>query len=207
MEEITKEEIEKLMSSKIKTRGAVFQTDSRYVSEKMGQAELRKVEDELKRMGHPFKYKEIKSMAFYPAGLRMLSLLAIKKTFNFDDEKIKEMGLFATKKSLIIKMFTRYFLSMERVFYREAPRLWQKHWTQGTLTPVELNEKEKYAILRLEDFDLHPLYCSVYLSGYFSGILQIVTEAFKITCRETKCTFSLKRDEYHEYLLKWSPCC
>jgi len=201
MQEITKEEIEKLMEVKIETRGVVFKTDSECVLEEKGEKGLKELEAELEKLGHPIKYEKIKSMGFYPAGLRMLSLLVIKKIFNFDDEKIKEMGFLATKKSLIVKLFVRYFLSVERVFFKEAPRIWQKHWTRGTLVPVELDEKKKYAILRLEGFKLHPLYCSVYLRGYFSGILQMLIKTKEITCEETKCSF--KGDEHHEYLLKW----
>jgi len=201
MEEITKEEIEKLMNKDVETRGVVLKTDSEYILEKQGESGLKRLEAELEKMGQPIKYQEIKNMDFCPAGLRVLSLLAIKKVFGFDDEEIKEMGFIATKKSLIIKLFVRYFLSTERVFYKEAPRIWQKHWTKGTLVPIELNEKEKYAVLRLEDFELHPIYCSVYLRGYFSGILQMLIKTPKITCQETKCSF--KGDQYHEYLLKW----
>lgn len=201
MEKITKEEINKLMRIKIETRGVVLKTDGEYILEKEGEAGVNKLEEELKRLGYPIKYKEVKNMAFYPAGLRILSLIVIKKIFNFNDEKIKEMGLVATKKSLIVKLFIRYFLSIQRVFFREAPRIWQEHWTKGELIPIELNEEEKYGVLRLRDFDLHPLYCSVYLTGYFSGILQMLIKTRQITCQETKCSF--RGDKYHEYLLKW----
>ena len=201
MEEITKEEIDKLIETKTQARGVVFKTDTEYILGEKGEEGLKKLEEELEKLGHPIKYKEIKSMEFYPAGLRALSLLAIKKTFGFDDKKIENMGLVATKKSIIVKLFVRFFLSLERVFFKEAPRIWQKHWTAGELVPVELNEEKKYAILRLENFNLHPLYCSVYLQGYFAGILQMLIKSPKMTCQETKC--SLKGDEYHEYLLKW----
>jgi len=199
--EIKEDEVKKIMKVKIETRGVVLKTDGEYILEKEGEKGLKQLEAELKRLGHPIKYREIETMAFYPAGLRALSLLAIKKTFNFDDEKIQEMGVVATKKSLIIKLFIRYFLSVQKVFFEEAPRIWQKHWTKGILTPLKLNEEKKYAILKLENFDLHPLYCSVYLPGYFSGILQMLIKTNKITAQETKCSF--RGDEYHEYLLKW----
>jgi len=201
MEEITKEEIKKLMEIEGQARGVVLKTDAEYVLVKRGEEGLKKIEKELGKLGHPLNYRKIKSMEFYPVGLRALSLLVIKKALNFDDEKIEDMGLVATKKSLIIKLFVRYFLSMKRVFFEEAPRIWRKHWTKGTLVPVELNEEKKYGLLRLKDFDLHPLYCSVYLCGYFSGILQMLVKTPEITCQETKCSF--KGDEYHEYLLKW----
>ena len=201
MKEITKEEIKRLMEIKIETRGVVLKTDSEYILEKKGKAGLKKLEAELERLGYPIKYDQIGTMGFYPAGLRVLSLLAIKKVFNFDDEEIKKMGLVATKKSLIIKLFIRYFLSLRRVFFKEAPRLWRKHWTKGVLIPVELNEEKKYGILRLEGCNLHPIYCSSYLRGYFSGIVQMLIKSSKITCQETKCPF--RGDEYHEYLLRW----
>ena len=201
MEEITKEEVEKLMGIKIETRGVVFKTDGEYILERKGKAGLKKLEAELERLGSPIKYNQIETMGFYPAGLRVLSLLAIKKVFNFDNEKIVEMGFVATKKSLIVKLFIRYFLSTRRVFFKESPRMWQKHWTKGVIIPIELDEKKKYGILRLKDVNLHPLYCSSYLRGYFSGILQMLVKSPKITCQETKCPF--RGDEYHEYLLKW----
>ena len=199
--ELNKELAQELMGIKGEVAGGPLKTDMEFVLTKMGKEGLARLEKELNDLGFPTKYKEINNVDFYPAGLRVLSLLAIKKVFGFDDEEIKEMGFIATKKSLIIKLFVRYFLSTERVFYKEAPRIWQKHWTKGTLVPIELNEKEKYAVLRLEDFELHPIYCSVYLRGYFSGILQMLIKTPKITCQETKCSF--KGDQYHEYLLKW----
>ena len=201
MGKITKEEIEKLMNIKGQTRGVVLRTDMEFVLKEKGEEGLKKVEDNLKEIGHPIKYREIKSMEFYPVGLRALSLLVIKESLDFNDEKIKEMGWMATKTSLIIKLFVRYFLSIERVFFKEAPKIWRKHWTVGELIPVELNEEKKHAVLRLKNFNLHPLYCSAYLSGYFAGILQMLVKSSKIDCQEIKC--ALKGDEYHEYLLKW----
>ena len=139
-------------------------------------------------------------MGFYPVGLRVVSLLMIKKTFDFDNEKIKNMGLFATKVSLMIKLFVRYFFSIQRVFFKEAPKIWEKHYTISKLMPMELNEEKKYAILKIEDLALDPLFC-VYLGGYFCGILQMLIRTDKIDFQETKCPF--KGDKYHEYLLKW----
>jgi len=199
-QELTKEVAKKLMEIKGEVRGVVFKTDTEYILKEKGREGLKKLEDELERLGFPTKFKEIKTMAFYPVGLRALSLLAIKKVFDFDNEKIKEMGFFATKISLIIKLFMKYFLSVQRVFLKEAPKIWRKHWTIGELVPVELDEEKKYAILRLKNFSLHPIYCC-YLGGYFCGIMQMLIKTPQITFEETKCSF--RGDEYHEYLIKW----
>jgi hypothetical protein len=199
-QELTKEVARKLMEIKGEVRGVVFKTDADFVFKEKGKGGLKKVEEELKNLGFPIKYKEIKTMAFYPVGLRALSLLAIKKVFNFEEGKIREIGFFATKVSLVIKLFIRYFLSVRRVFLKEAPKMWKKHWTVGELIPVELNEEEKYGILRLKNFNLHPIFCC-FLEGYFAGVAQMVIKSPQITCQETKCFF--RGDEHHEYLLKW----
>lgn len=199
-QEPTKELAKKLMEIKGEVRGTVFKTDTEYILKEKGEEGLKKVEGELKRLGYSIKFKEIKSMDFYPVGLRALSLLAIKKVFDFDDEKIKDMGFYATKVSLIIKIFIRYFLSLERVFFRESPKIWSKHWTVGELIPAELNAEKKYAVVRLKDFDLHPIYC-VYLGGYFCGVLKMLVKTPQLIFEEIKCPF--KGDEYHEYLIRW----
>jgi hypothetical protein len=139
-------------------------------------------------------------MDFYPIGLRVISLLAIKEALSFDDEKIKSMGVFATKVSLIIKLFVRYFFSVQRVFFKEAPKIWAKHYTVSKLMPIELNEEKKQAILQIEDLALDPIFCT-YLGGYFCGILQMLIKINKIDYQERKCPFH--GDKYHEYFIKW----
>jgi hypothetical protein len=198
--ELTKEVAQKLMEIKGEVRGAVFKTDAEYVLKEKGEEGLKKVEEELEKLGYPIKYKEIKTLNYYPVGLRIISLLTIKKVFDFDEKKIEEMGFFATKISLISRFFIKYVFSFSKIFFEQGPRIWREHWTVGELIPVELNEEKKYAILNLKSFNLHPIYCS-YLKGYFSGLFQRMVKSPKITCEETKCTF--RGDKYHEFLLKW----
>ena len=197
---LTKETVKKLMEIKGEARGETFRTDMEFVLKEKGKKGLEKVEQEFKELGYPFKYKEVKAMGFYPVGMRAISWLAIKKALNFDDEKIKEMGIFATKVSFIIKLFIKYFFSAEKVFYEESPKMWQKHWTIGELEPVEFNQKEKYGIIRLKNFNIHPIFCC-YFQGHLSGVLQMLVKTTKITCEETKCSF--RGDKYHEFSLKW----
>lgn len=199
-QEITKELAKKLMAIEGEVRGETFKTDMSFILKEKGEEGIKRVEEEFERLGCPIKYREIKAMDFYPVGMRAFSLLVIKKTLNFDDEKIKEMGIFATKVSLIIKLFVKYFFSAEKVFFKEAPRMWRKHWNIGELEPVEFNQEKKYGIIRLKNFNIHSIYCS-YFKGYLSGVLQMLVKASQITCEETKCSF--QGDEYHEYLIKW----
>lgn len=197
-QELNKEVIQNLMKIGGEVRGVVLKTEQEFILREKGGEGLKKVEEELEKLGQPIKYEKIETMAFYPIGLRVISLLAIKKVFNFDEEKIREMGIAAPKVSLIIKLFMQYFLSIRKTFNR-APRIWRKHYTVGNLVPAELDEEKKVIILRLENINLHPIFCR-YLSGYFLTIVKMIVKA-KTTCQETKCFF--RGDQYHEYLFKW----
>jgi hypothetical protein len=199
----SKETIKKLMTIKGEVRGVVFRTDKEYILKEKGKQGLEQVEAELERAGAPFKYEAVQTMDFYPVGLRIVSLLAIKKVFNMSDKEVESMGIFATKVSFIIKLFIRYFLSLKRVFFKEAPKIWKKHWTFGELIPKELNETKKYGVIVVKDFHLHPVFCT-YLRGYFCGIMKMVVKSDKITCEEKKCGFTESgKDKSHEFLLKW----
>ncbi len=197
-EELTKEVVKKLISVKGEARGVTFKTDAEFILREKGEEGLKKVEEKLKEWGQPIKYREIENMAFYPVGLRALSLLAIKEVFNFDEEKIKEMGAAAPKVSIIIKLFMQFFLSI-RTTIAQVPKMWRKHYTIGDLVSVKLDERKKFLILRLRNFNLHSICCS-YLSGYFSKVIEMVVRS-KVSCQETECFF--RGDEYHQYLLKW----
>ncbi|OGZ18394.1 MAG: hypothetical protein A2Z68_02560 [Candidatus Nealsonbacteria bacterium RBG_13_38_11] len=194
------EKVKELTRIKGEVRGVAFKTDMEFILKEKGEEGLKKLEIELEKAGFPINYKAIKAMDFYPVGLRVISLLIIKKTFNFDDKQIKDMGVFAAKVSLIIKLFVKYFFSTQRVFFKEAPKMWDKHYTISKLIPIELDEEKKYAILQIEDLVLDSIFCN-YLGGYFCSILQMVVSTNKIDFQETKCPFH--GDKYHEYLLKW----
>jgi len=198
--ELTKDLAQKLMGIKGEVRGVVFKTDTEYILAEKGEEGLKKLEEELEKLGHPIKYKEIETFSYYPIGLRALSLLATKKIFGFDDKKIEDMGFKATKKSLIIKFFIKHVFSLEKIFFQKGPKIWQEHWTAGEMIPIKLDKKEKYIILIFKDFNLHPVYC-VYLKGYLRGLFSMMIKTPEMTCQETKCSF--KGDEYHEYLIKW----
>lgn len=198
MAELAKEIVQNLMEMAGEARGAVFKTDQDFILKKGGEEGLRKVEEELRKLGHPIKYKEIENSAFYPVGLRVLSLLVISKVFNLSEREIKEMGKIASQVSLIIKLFMQYFLSLRKTF-EQVSKIWRKHYTIGDLVPVELNEEKKFVILRLNNFNLHPLLCQ-YLSGYFLKVAEMIVKS-PVQCQETKCFF--RGDNYHQFLVKW----
>ena len=200
-QELNKELVDKLMTSPGEVRGVVFKTDYNYILREKGEDGLKKLEEELATLGCPIDYQKIETLSFHPIGLRVVSLLAIKKVFSFDDEKIKEMGVFASKTSLMLKLFINYFLSKQKVFFEEAPKIWHKHYTLGDLVPLELNEEKNYSIFQIKNNkELHPLFC-LYLGSYFCGFFHMLIKSDEINFEETKCLS--KGDEYHEYKITW----
>jgi hypothetical protein len=138
-------------------------------------------------------------MDFLPLALLAINMLAIKRIFDYSDEDFQRMGSMEAKgSSLIIRIFMKYFVSPERVA-KEVPKMWRNHYSVGDLKVIEMNKKKKCAILRLENFKCHRLYCQD-LIGYFPGVLQMVVGS-NVICKETKCVH--RGDKYHEYLIKW----
>ena len=197
MEEIiTKQEFEELMKLKGETRGVGFQTEAKFILKEEGEEGLKKLENEMTRLGFP--YDKIKTMEFYPMGLLAVALVVIQRLFNYDENKFQEMGKFESKSSLIIRLFMKYFASLERVA-KESEKMWRNYYTVGNLKVTELDKDKKYVIVRIENFSLHPILCQV-LIGYYVSIVKMVVKS-EVTCQEVKCVH--KGDEYHEFLLKW----
>ncbi len=199
MEQITEQEIKNLMSIKGQVRGVAFLTDANYVRQKLGESGVVKLEEAAKKLGCEIPYKNAKTMAWYPLGWRAISLLAVKQAFNWGDIEIKDMGNCAPKYSFVATTMLKYFLKLDRVF-QEAAKYWKKHYTIGTLEPLEIDEKQKFAILRLKEFKVHPILCH-YFAGYFLRISQFVIKSEKITIEETECIF--KGGPYDQFLVKW----
>ena len=199
---LTREIAERLMKIKGEGRGFAIKQDGEYILKVKGKKDLAKVEKELERVGCPIKYQEVKNMDFIPAGLRAISLLAIKKTLNFDDEEIRKICAFQAKTPLVVKLYMKYFYSLSKVM-KKAQKMWSVYWTIGEFKFVEYTEHDKkaeYAIVRIEGIDLHPIWCRCN-EGFLESIGQLVIGKKNITCRETKCTS--KGDKFHEHLIKW----
>ena len=196
MEEITKEEIKKLMEMPGKVRGTSFRTASQYILEKEGKEGLKRLEKEMENLGHPLDFSKVKNLEWYPVGLRALVFILLRKVFNWQDKDMIEMGSASPKFSFIVKITLKYLISPRKVF-ELASKHWRQHWTGGVLEQAEWHEK--WCILRLKDFKFHPDYC-LFLCGYFPRMGQL-GGGKNVTCEETKCIH--KGDPYHEFLIKW----
>ena len=200
MEEIiSKKEFNELMNIKGEIRGAAIKVVAEFILKEEGEEGLKKLEKVMISLGQPMKYKDIKTLDFYPLGMEATLLLAAKRLFGYDDKKFQEMGEFAPKTSVIlIRMFMKYLVSLKTII-KQAPRIWRQHYTTGDLNLIELNEEKRYIIARLENFHYVPMACHVY-KGYFISTIQMVIRK-TVTCEETKCLH--RGDDYHEFLIKW----
>ncbi len=198
-EKLTRELAKKLMKIKGEARGTHFICDAKFVLKEKGKEGLKKVEEKLKEVGYPIEYEKIKNMEFYPAGMRALSLLAIKEAFKWDDEKIKEMCAFAPKISFIVKLFARFFFSPVEII-KKGPEIWREYFTEGDFEIIKVDLKKKECIFRVKNFSLCKSYCKC-LEGFITSLVKMVLNPKKIDCKEQKCTF--EGGKYHEYLVTW----
>ena len=195
---ISKEEFNELMSLKGEVKGMGMKTHADFILKEEGEEGLKKLERTMAELGYPIKFKELRPMSYYPLGLEALVLVLMKRLFNYDDKKFQEVGRFHTKFSLIVKLFMKYFFSLERM-EKEAPKIWRRYFTIGRERVVDWDKEKKYVIVRVEDFKFHPLHCQIMI-GTLSTVIQMMVKD-KVTCQERKCVH--RGDDYHEYLLKW----
>lgn len=198
---LTKEEIERLRNLEGEARGSTLKGDARYIQEKEGPEALQLLEGKLREIGCPIEYKKIRTASWYPIFLRAISLLTIKRVFNYKEEDIFEMGKTAPKYTLFFaKLATLPFVSLERAVKVYPQKIWKGNFTLGSIENTEFSEERKYMVMRIEDFEIHPILCK-FLTGYMVGLSIFVIKSKKINIKETKCPF--KGDTYHEFIIWW----
>ncbi len=195
---IPKEEIEKMMNLKGKARGMAIKGEAEFILHEKGEEGLKRLEEEMAKLGCPVDYRKMKAMSFYPVKYEGLTTLILKEVFNFSDDDFRKAGIFESKISFILRMFLRYFYSIKSMA-KEASKIWEKYYDFGSLTVKELDEEKKQGVLVVKDFNHHPCYCRT-LEGFIGSIVAMITNT-DVVCREVKCPHW--GHEHHEYLLKW----
>lgn len=196
---INKEIAERLLKIEGECRGMSLKDDAEFVLKKEGREGLKRLEQELEKIGYPIKYEKIRRVDFYPLSWRVISLLAIKKVFGWEDKVFREFGGFTVSLPLIVKIYLIFFHSIESLV-KKAPKMWHEYYTKGELTIPDYSVEKKYAIVEIRDFEILPIFCLT-MEGYLESIVKTVVRVKKVKCQETKCTF--KGDKYHEFLIKW----
>ena len=195
---ISKEEVDELMKLKGEVRGIAIKSYAEFVLKKEGKEGLKRLEETMARIGYPIKYRKVKLTSFYSLGLEAITLTAIKRLFNYDDKKFQEMGRFESRTPIVIRLFLKYFVSIEMAT-EEASKVWRKYFTVGNLRIVKLDREKRYMIARIENFHFIPILCEN-LKGYIASITEMIINE-ETTCEETKCVH--RGDEYHEFLVRW----
>lgn len=195
---VSKEELDSLSKIQGEVRGLAFKGDADFVLHELGEEGLLKLESEMANQGFPVKYRNVKPMNFYPLSMDAISFLTMKRLFHFEDKKIQELGSYLARVSLVLKLFMKYFVSLETVA-QKAPEMWRNHYTVGNLTIASIDEEKREITLRLENFNPHELYCLIF-QGYFCNVIQMIVGK-KPVSEETKCMF--KGDPYHEFVIRW----
>lgn len=198
-EESLKEAIERVGKTDRKTRGDLLEIVGPYL-EKIGKKDaLPAIEKKMAEYGYPVNFVEVKAINFYPLAMEMACLFAMAEALNWNDDEVKKFGRNLTKLSFIEKILVKYFISIDRTF-ASAPDIWKKHMNSGELEATLLDKEKKYCILRLRNFDAHPLYCTM-LAGMFEMMNVYINKSLDNRCEETKCTF--RGDEIHEFTVTW----
>ena len=163
------EDVLRIFKQPGKLRGVVLCTDAKYVRKHYGKQALGYIETFTSELGYPIAYDSIKTMAWYPAVLRGISLLAIKKMLDFQDDDLRNMGWAAPRNSIITKLMMRYFASLSTLIDK-LPAYWRKNYSVGSLTGILTDHS---AQLCLEGLEI-PAKLLPYLEGYFTSVVSMV---------------------------------
>lgn len=199
---LTKEELDKFLKEKGETRAVVFETDANFVLKEEGEEGLKKLEKRVKELGYPIDYRNVRSHEWIPIGLRIISLLLIKDTFGWDENKIREMGRNAPNVSFVVRIALPFLLSPKKIL-EKAVEMWSNHFKDfGEVEAVEADEEKCETNLRIKGVKAHPLFHK-YLEGYFEKAVSLGIRGRNIRTRETKCVY--RGDPYCEYVTNWDP--
>jgi len=146
-----KEEADKLMKIRGKTKGSELLTLKKYIEAKYGREGVKKLEKKMTELGYPLYFDEIKPAHWYSEALTVLAIIVAKEIFNWKD--LFEFGYNSPVFSFGVRVFIK-FLPLP-LFLKEVPKIWRKFVDVGTLETSQFNEKEKYIIIRFKDYKFH----------------------------------------------------
>ncbi|MBD3208774.1 MAG: hypothetical protein GF370_05015 [Candidatus Nealsonbacteria bacterium] len=195
---LSEEELDTLRKIKGEVRGLSMKGHAIFILENQGEGGLMKVEEEIRKLGYDFSYSKIKKMQFYPLSLYCVELLTIQRVFKYDNGTFKDIGEFNTKNSLLVRLFMKYFVSLESMA-KQASIFWNKYFTVGEMKVPEYDEEKRRVVLRLKGLVATPLFCEV-TRGFASGMCQMIVGQ-KGKCEERKCMH--RGDDCHEFLFTW----
>lgn len=197
---IPRREIEKVMKLKGHINGMGFLEDKKIILEKLGEEAVRKMEKNISEAsGEDFSYSKFKSFTMYPLYFSVLTTLSLKYDFGFSNKELKEFGENGAKVSLLVKLFLRNFVSLKQVS-EQAERIWRKYFDVGKLTVENFDEKERHMVIKITEFDIHPIYC-IQIEGVIHQLLSYIIRSGNLKVEEVECTF--RDGKSHKFKITW----
>lgn len=197
---ISKKQAQDLIKKEGNVRGSVIIANLEFINHRGGEAAIKKLQEKWRDFELSPDLSKIKPMELYPEGISVFLVLMAREIFNLDDNGIFEMGKAGMKLSLFLKIITRHFASFKKCF-KESPKYWEKHFDFGRIEPVELNEEEKRAVIRVVGYNYHPIMC-LYHQGYFLQFTNLIIGGDRASIEEIRCAH--RGDPCHEYIIRWN---
>lgn len=197
---IPQNEVEKALEVKGEVNGMGLLEDRNFILNHFGQKTLEELEKEISNItGKKFSYDKVHSFQKYPFYFTLLATLFLYYNFGKDEKLIRDFGKESVKFSLIVKLFLRYALSASDII-KNGPRLWRKYFSIGDLTVEKYDEKERIAVILLNNFDTHPLYCKQ-IEGAIEQLFSYIIKSDKLKNEEIECVF--KGGKVHKFKISW----
>jgi len=192
---ISKQILEKAEKMKGEIIGSSLKTDREFIIEEEGREGLKKVEEEMEKIGYPLKYEKIDKYKWYPIQQDFLSLYLTQKIFNWDIEKVREWGRWGAKTNFIIKLMAR--MVNKDTISKLSSKYWRRYYTVGEIE-FKLNYKERKGTAIIKDFIIYDVHAH-FLEGYFYQIMCLMFPSKNLKVEREK----IKGEDMCEFILSW----
>ncbi len=196
------EEIEELKEHTGKQRGEPIKYFVKYVKEKEGEEKFAELEKLLKKMGVDISnVGDLTNTELIPEHVPQAFIVAAARLFNWTEEDVFEMARSAVPLSLHLKVFIKYFASIEKGV-KATGKFWRREYTRGYLEAEKFKKKGKHGeiVLSLNDFKNHPLIYA-FIRGFISHEVQLITGADKVEVKGERKPD--KGKERYKIYVKW----
>jgi len=197
---LTKEDIEQISKVKGRIRGLILTTLKDYIIAKEGHIGIKKVEEKMEEIGHPFSFDSVSSVKWYPANMIHLVMMIVLEVFGWTEEENFKIGYNVPINSLLAKLMLRNFTSL-KVAFKVTPRFWKNYTDMGDMHWVLQDLKNKKAVLRLENYPKVHRGSYEYFRGYLKRIMETVTSSKNVKVELTKTIY--KGDPYDDFTFTW----
>jgi len=195
---LSEDEIERIEETPGEIIGASLKEDIGFLIRKEGEKGVKRVEEELERIGHPLQLKKIKTFHWYPFYFTFFIHAINKDLFQWNDEDFRENGRLSAKLSVVLKIGIKYFISIERTL-KHVNKAWRMYCTVGEVTS-DYHQDEHLIIITFTGFTGHPTFCRS-LEGFAWQVFAYHLPTDNLVVKEIECPFS--GGSAHRFELKW----